>query len=92
MQNDTKKHNKRQKRTHMSGQELKRLRLEMKFAPRDMCDILPLNRRTYQDYEAGKRGIPAGLAARIRELHQRDREFIAGIGDRVEAIERGEEP
>lgn len=92
MQNELKKPNKRQKRTHMSGQKLKQLRREMKFAPRDMCEILQLKRRTYQDYEAGKRGIPAGLAARIRELHQRDREFIAGIGDRVETIERGEEP
>ena len=68
MQNDTKKHNKREKRTHMTGAELKRLRRKMKFDPRDMCAGLDLPRRFYQDYEAGKRGIPVGLATRIREL------------------------
>lgn len=75
-------------KTHaMSGPELKRLRREMKFAPREMCVILGLKRRTYQDYEANKRGIPSALAERIREIHRRDREFIAGIGDRVDAAE-----
>lgn len=74
----------------MAGAELKRLRLEMRFAPRDMCEVLGLKRRTYQDYEAGKRGIPAVLAVRIREMHKRDREFIAGIGDRIDAAERGD--
>ena len=81
--------NKKTAKTHaLSGKELKQLRSEMKFAPRDMCDTLQLKRRTYQDYEAGKRGIPAPLAARIRELHKRDREFINGIADRVDAAER----
>lgn len=96
MQKDTKKTEKRQKRTHMSGAELKQIRKAMRFEPRDMRATLalpgkkPIPRRTYQDYEAGKRGIPADLAARIRELFKRDREFMAGIPNRVDAAERGE--
>jgi hypothetical protein len=62
----------------------------MKFDPRDMCDLFKLPRRTYQDYEAGKRNIPAKLATLIREAHKADREWVNGIGDRVEAAERGE--
>jgi predicted transcriptional regulator len=87
VQNDIKKQKAREKRTHMTGEELRRMRGEMKFAPRDMRAELDLPRRTYQDYEAGKRGIPAALAVRIRELHRQDREWVAGIGGRVDLNE-----
>ena len=92
MQNNKKKQNKRQKRTqYMCPQILRWLRQDMRFEPRDMRAVLEIrSRRTYEDYEAGKRGIPAKLATRIRELHKRDRELINGIGDRVDAVERGE--
>jgi transcriptional regulator with XRE-family HTH domain len=69
---------------YMTGKELKQLRKEMKFDPRDMCCILEIPRRSYQDYEAGKRGIPAEFAERVRELHHQDRAFIAGIAERVD--------
>lgn len=92
MQNDTKKRNNRPKRTHPRGRKqylckamLRWIRLQMGFEPRDMYRTLELPRRTYQDYEAGKRGIPAELATRIREMHRRDRELMNGIGDRVDA-------
>lgn len=92
MQNDKKKQKKQAKRTqYMCGKMLRWLRRDMKFEPRDMRAVLGIrSRRTYEDYEAGKRGIPAKLAARIRQQHKRDREFINGIGDRVDAVERGE--
>lgn len=90
MQNDKKKQKKQTKRTqYMCGKILRWLRKDMKYEPRDMCDQFKLPRRTYQDYEAGKRGIPAKLATRIREQHKRDREWTNGIGDRVDAVERG---
>lgn len=90
MQTPHKKQRKRQKRTQfMCGKMLRWMREDMRYEPRDMRALLGLKRRTYQDYEAGKRGIPAKLALLIRELHQRDREFISGIGDRVDAAERG---
>jgi hypothetical protein len=98
VQKTAKKQNKRQKRTqYMCHQMLRWIRLQMLFEPRDMRAAIvppgtkPMSRRTYQDYEAGKRGIPADLAARIREMHKRDREFMATIGDRIDAAERGEE-
>jgi len=87
VQNETKKQEKRQKRTHMTGGELTRIRKEMKFEPRHMYRTLNIPRRTYQDYEADKRGIPVKLALRIREMHKRDREWVAGIGDRVDQNE-----
>jgi plasmid maintenance system antidote protein VapI len=77
-------------RMHMCGHMLRWIRLQMKFDPRDMCATLDLKRRTYQDYEAGKRNIPAKLAARIREMYQRDREFMSSIPYSVDAAwERG---
>ncbi|MRR33178.1 XRE family transcriptional regulator [bacterium] len=85
MQNDLKKRKKRQKRTHMSAAELKRLRREMKYGPCDMYRALGLARRTYQDYEAGKRGIPQDVAVKVRGLHRRDREFMAGLPARIGA-------
>ena len=91
MQNDKQKHKKPAKRTqYMCAKMLRWIRKDMKYEPRDMCDQFQLPRRTYQDYEAGKRGIPAKLAVRIREQHKADREWMNGIGDRVEAAERGE--
>lgn len=86
MQKSTKKRKKRQKRTHMSGTELKRLRQEMKYQPRDMYLTLGLARRTYQDYEAGRRGIPQDVAAAVRKAHKRDREFMANLPTRIGAI------
>ena len=92
VQKDTKKTKKRQKRTHfMCKQMLQWIRLQMLFDPRDMRATLvppgcpPIPRRTYQDYEAGNRRIPAELAARIRDVFQRDRELLAGLNDRVDA-------
>lgn len=92
MQKHHEKTKKRQKRTQfMCGPMLRWIRLEMGFDPRDMRETLGLPRRTYQDYEAGKRGLPTELAARIREMFQRDRELMAGIAGRVDvAWERGE--
>lgn len=92
MQNTTKKTQTQQKCTrYMCGDMLRFIRIEMKFDPRDMRASLDIkSRRTYENYESGKRSIPAKLATRIRKLHKCDREFMNGIGDRVDAAERGE--
>lgn len=73
----------------MCGQMLIMIREDMLYDPRDMCDQFGLQRRTYQNYEAGKRGIPQELAARIRKQYEWDRDFMANIGNRVDANERG---
>lgn len=70
----------------MTGGELRAIRLEMGYAPRDMYRELGLPRRTYQDYEAGKRGIPKGVADQARDLLQRDREFMARLPGRITEI------
>lgn len=76
MQKPDEKTKKREKRTHMTGEELKRIRLAIKFDPRDMCAVLVLPRRTYQDYEAGKRSIPESVANAAREAHRRNIDFM----------------
>ncbi|MFH1027336.1 MAG: helix-turn-helix transcriptional regulator [Pseudomonadota bacterium] len=86
MQKQTEKRKKRQKRTHMSAAELKRLRREMKYRPCDMYQALGLPRRTYQDYESGQRGIPQEVADAVRETHRRDREFMANLPTRIGAV------
>lgn len=90
MQKTSKKHHKGKKRTqYMCGNMLQLIQADMLYDPRDMCDQFILKRRTYQDYAAGKRGIPQELAARIRELYAWDKDFMANIGNRVDANERG---
>jgi hypothetical protein len=96
VQNDKKNTKKPAKRTHPLGRKqymcfkmLRLIRQDMLYDPRDMCDQFILNRRTYQDYEAGKRGIPQELADRVRELYAWDKDFMANIGSRVDAAEKG---
>lgn len=69
----------------MSGDELKRIRLAIGFAPRDMYRSLGLPRRTFQDYEAGKRSIPTEVAETAREIQRRDREFMKRLPGRLAA-------
>jgi len=83
VQNQPEKKKKSKKRTHMSADELKRLRREMRIGVCDMYRLLGLPRRTYQDYEAGKRGIPQDVADKAREAHRRDREFMAALSARI---------
>ena len=91
MQKTSKKTQKRQKRTHfMCGKMLIMIREDMLYYPRDMCDQFGLQRRTYQNYEAGKRGIPQELATRIRKQYEWDRDFMANIGNRVDLSEKAE--
>lgn len=79
MQNTSKKQSGRQKRTHMTSTELRQIRTEVRFAPRDMRRVLGLPRRTYQDYESGRRGIPRAVADSAREVLRRNREFMARL-------------
>jgi len=69
----------------MSATELKRLRREMRYGPCDMYRALGLPRRTYQDYESGRRSIPQNVADAARAAHRRDREFMAALPARIGA-------
>lgn len=78
----------------MCGAMLRWIRTEINLEPRYMRAILvppgqpAMPRRTYEDYEAGKRGIPAKLAARIRELYQQNLDWIAAMDSRIDAAEK----
>lgn len=61
----------------MSARKLKDIRVEVGFDKRSMARALDgMPYRTYQDYEYGRRGIPAEVAEAARELHRRDRQFM----------------
>lgn len=93
VQNTTKKQNKRQNCTHMSAAELIRLREEMRLQPVHMYrNVLNIPRRTYQDYETGRRSIPEDIATRIREAHRKDREFMTNLPGRIHASLDNEYP
>ena len=80
MQKDTKKQNKRQKRTqYMCAEMLVWLRKDINFRPVDMYLSLGKPRRTYQDYETGNRSIPADVANAVRDIHQRNRQLMANL-------------
>lgn len=78
----------------MCGAMLRWIREQMRFEPRDMRAVLvapgadPMKRRTYEDYEAGRRGIKESVAAAARELYRNDRAFMAEIGG-VQPIQNG---
>lgn len=90
VQKDTKNIKKREKRTQTFDSEmLLCVREELKFAPRDMYRTLGIPRRTYQDYESGKRRIPESVAQKAIAELKWNRAFLAGIAGRVdEGLER----
>lgn len=80
VQKDTKTTKNGQKRTrYMCPEMLRWLRQDINFRPVDMYTSLGIPRRTYQDYEAGNRGIPAEIAAAGRDIHQRNRLLMANV-------------
>ncbi len=91
MENKTENNPKTAKVHAMSAEELVRLREEMHLDMVSMAAILVSPKypkgmpyRTLQDYAAGKRGIPKDVADLVRQKHNQDREFMAGIGTRVD--------
>lgn len=63
------------------------IRIRIGYERQDMCDQLGLKPRRYQSYELGDRGIPQNVATAVRDLYRKDREWMAGIGERVDAAE-----
>ena len=78
--------NKTSKTHALTGADLKQIRLGLGFAPRDMCAVLGLKRRTYQCYEAGQRGIPSNVAAAARQVEERNLAFMAALPGRIAAL------
>lgn len=68
----------------MTAAELKRLRLEMGFDKASLALTLELPYRTLQDYEAGRRSIPAKFSSKMRAAHRADRRFMAGVARRTD--------
>lgn len=85
MRNNHKKNKTDTKRTHlMDADMLKVIREEIGFAPRDMYRTLGIPRRTYQDYEAGKRRIPDAIANAVFAELKWNRKFMEGLAARVD--------
>jgi transcriptional regulator with XRE-family HTH domain len=63
-------------KTHATGAELKLIREKLGFAPRDMRSALGItSRRTYEDYEAGKRKVPLETLRLARNIWQDNQIF-----------------
>ena len=75
-------------KTHaMTAAELREIRLDLGFKPQHMRAVLGgLPRRTYQDYEAGKRRVPVETLRMARQVWQRNREFMATLPARLAAL------
>lgn len=77
MPNDTKKRKNSRKRTqYMCAAMLAWLQQDINFKPVDMYTCLGIPRRTYQDYLAGHRGIPADIAAAVWDIYRRNRQLM----------------
>ena len=68
----------------MCSAMFKWIRLYMDFTPQEMREILGLTRRTHQSYESGHRKVSLEAANASWGIYVSDREFQAGIGDRVD--------
>lgn len=56
------------RKSFMESTELLSIRTGLKLKPMHMYRALGIPRRTYQDYESGRRGIPLDFATRVREM------------------------
>ncbi len=71
----------------MSAEELRRIRLATLGSQVDMYTFMGIKRRTYQDYEAGRRRIPPCVAYCMRLEMAIVQKWHAGIPARVDAAE-----
>ena len=67
----------------MTKEQMKSIRLEMRFSLRDLAAVTGIPYRTLQDYEGGQRSIPDEVAALLHDLlaeqEQIREEVFAGI-------------
>jgi hypothetical protein len=68
----------------MTPEELKGLRLEMRYDLASLSYLLVIPYRTLQDYEAGKRGIPASFAEKMKAAHKADRDYMRRAARRLD--------
>jgi DNA-binding transcriptional regulator YiaG len=93
VQKDQKKPKKaKNARSTMDGLQLQLIRQEIGFAPRHMYLHLGIPRRTYQDYESGRRGIPDSVKDAVIAELKWYRAFIAGMPARVDQAAQEEFP
>ena len=64
--------------------ELRATRLAMGYSMGELAQQMKIHKATLQGYEEGRRKIPDGFIERVKEQQQLDREFMAGIPQRVD--------
>lgn len=69
-------------------EQMKAIRIEMRFSLRDLAAVTGISYRTLQDYEGGQRSIPDEVAVLLHDLlaeqEQIREEIFAGIEARVD--------
>lgn len=68
----------------MTGNQLRYIKQQMKFGTCDMYRTLELPRRTYQDYESGRRTIPPEVARRVLATYRADRRWMRDMDRRID--------
>lgn len=74
----------------MTGDQLKYVKQKIGYGTYDMYHELKLPRRTYQDYEAGKRAVPPTVARQVLQLYRADRRWTRGMGERIDEALKGQ--
>ncbi len=69
----------------MTKQEMKAIRLDMRFGLRDLAAVMKIPYRTLQNYEGGQRAIPQAFADLLRAEQIKERQIKAELTAAMEA-------
>ena len=67
---------------------LRDLREDKDLTQTQLVEILKMHKTTYTNYEQGKRELPFELAIRLAKFYNVTLEYIAGLTDKPEPLER----
>lgn len=70
--------------------KIKRIRLKMGYSIAEMAACLGLKKPTYQRYENGTRQAPKNMIDIMRNYHDVDKKFIAGLPKRIDHALKGQ--
>lgn len=70
----------------MTSTSLKNIRTSLNLDIKSMAQVLGWPYRTYQDRELGNRGIPEKAAQQVMHLQQTERQAMARVMGKVDAM------
>lgn len=82
----------RKKHAELTKEQLRGIRVAMKYSKADMARVLGWPYRTYQDRESGARGISGAQKFCVLRAYAKDRRFFAELPARIDAAIEKEFP